>query len=92
MESTSSCLKKYCWSKYAAIHNFEWNKETTWGSSLKFLLSVGLCRVDPSSQRIACKKKECHSVGLHPDIAPSVISGGIGNNVPGLSTNDSGRI
>jgi len=54
--------------------------------------SVGLCRVDPSSQRIACKKKECHSVGLHPDIAPSVISGGIGNNVPGLSTNDSGRI
>jgi hypothetical protein len=52
---------------------------------------VGLCRGDPSSQRIACKKKECHSVGLHPDIAQSVISGGIGNNVPGLSTSDSRR-
>ncbi len=53
--------------------------------------SVGLCRGDPSSRRIACKKKECHSVGLHPDIAQSVVGGGIGNNVPGLSTSDSGR-
>ncbi|CAK9855817.1 unnamed protein product [Sphagnum jensenii] len=37
----------------------------------------GACRGDPSSQRIACKKKECHSAGLHPDTAQSVVGGGI---------------
>ncbi len=40
----------------------------TWGSSLKFLLTVVFCRGDPSSQRIACKKKNVIPFGHIPTL------------------------
>jgi len=70
MESTYSCLKKYCWSKYAAIHNFEWNKETTWGSSLKFLLTVvlGYVALIQALNALLARRKNVIPLGYIPTL------------------------
>ncbi len=70
MESTYSCLKKYCWSKYAAIHNFEWNKETTWGLSLKFLLTevLGYVALIQALNALLARRKNVIPLGYIPTL------------------------
>ncbi len=70
MESTSSCLMKQCWSKNAAIHNFEWNRETTWGLSLKFLLAVvlGYVAVIQALSAFLARRKNVIPLGYIPTL------------------------
>jgi hypothetical protein len=70
LESTSSFFKKQCSSKYAAIHNFEWNRETTWGSSLKFLLAVvlGYVAVIQALSALLARRKNVIPLGYIPTL------------------------
>jgi len=80
MESTSSCLMKQCWSRNAAIHNFEWNRETTWGLSRWSKLSAHCLQKERMSFRWATSR-HCTICCWRWDR----------HNVPRLSTSDSGR-